>query len=501
MRKVNLQTLRQWLQNRRPVCPVNATGDIPISGLAVDSRSVRPGELFVAIKGESVDSHDFISQALARGASAVLAQRKMPHAVPQLIADNTRGLVGPLASYFLGDPSRQLRIVGITGTNGKTTVAYGLWKILSVCDGVTAGMLGTVENILGRGAGQKPVTTTPGPLPMQLAFAEMLSHGSRSCVMEVSSHGIVQQRIAGVDFDAGVLTNIGSDHLDYHGSLQAYQAAKSLFFEELPPSACAVLNGEDPQGGRIADRTSCRTVLYGLAGWPGLRRCVVDLTDRIVLSFEDADGGAVIHTRALGRYNAENLCAMVCCARMLGAPWEAIETALQDFSPPPGRLQEVPAPGFRVFIDYAHTACALGKVLESLRPVARHRGGRLRLVFGCGGDRDRRKRPVMGQTAVNGADHVVLTSDNPRTESPDAIIDEVLTGMKDAGAKLVVARDRKEAIQYAVAQCLPGDILLIAGKGHEDYQIVGTSRHHFDDREVAVSAVEALNPHRQGVTS
>jgi UDP-N-acetylmuramoyl-L-alanyl-D-glutamate--2,6-diaminopimelate ligase len=306
--------------------------------------------------------------------------------------------------------------------------------------------------------------------------------------MEVSSHSIVQRRIGGVTFQAGVLTNITGDHLDYHKTREAYRDAKSLFFEELPRESVAVLNGADPACGLIAARTTARVIPYTLDGWQGLTACRVSCSKRIAMMLRDADGGLSVEVAVWGRYNAENLMAAVCCARALAVPWEPIEEALLTFTPPPGRFEEVASNGFRVFVDYAHTPTALESVLATARAAVD--GGRLIVVFGCGGDRDRTKRPAMGRLACTGADMVVVTSDNPRTEKPSSIIAEILAGVpRDAGT-VVVEEDRRAAIRRACEAAGHGDVVVIAGKGHEDYQITGTERRHFDDREVVREILE-----------
>ncbi len=486
MKAVGLAELRAYLAARTKVrIAGRAASGVRCSGIAVDSRLVKAGDLFVAERGERIDSHMFIAEAVARGAAAVLAERAAGAGVPCLVIPETRMLVGPLAAYFLGDPSARLRVIGVTGTNGKTTTACCLWRILSAADGATAGLLGTVENILGAGRTERPATTTPGPLPLQEALRAMADAGAASCVMEVSSHGILQGRVAGVRFRAGILTNIQSDHLDYHKTFEAYREAKTRFFEELPPDATAVLNGEDPSCRFVAERTRARVVEFTRRGFPGLAEAAVAGEGLVRLAFRDGDGGIAVTTRAWGSHNAENICGAVACARALGVSWDAVRAGVEDFAPPAGRLEEVPAPGFRVFVDFAHTASALARMLDSLRGAIRETGGRLIVVFGCGGDRDRTKRPEMGRAACARADAVYLTSDNPRTEEPRAIIDDVLAGVAGGGADFHVEADRERAIRSALVDAREGDVVVIAGKGHEDYQIIGTRKIRFDDREVA----------------
>jgi UDP-N-acetylmuramoyl-L-alanyl-D-glutamate--2,6-diaminopimelate ligase len=486
MRAIGLAELRGYLAARTSVRLVGGAGrEVRCAGIAVDSRAVKPGDLFVAERGERVDSHAFIADAIRRGAAAVLAERAERADVPFLVVPETRTLVGPVAAYFLGEPSAALRVVGVTGTNGKTTTAYCLWRILSAADGVTGGLLGTVENILGPAGRARPTTTTPGPLPLQESFAAMVAGGARSCVMEVSSHSILQGRVAGVRFGAGILTNIQSDHLDYHKTFEAYREAKTLFFERLPADAVAVLNADDPSCEFVARRTAARVVRFARDGFPGLTTRALSGDGLVRAALGDGEGAIDVTTRAWGRHNAENICGAIACARALGVPWDAVRAGVADFVPPAGRLEEVPAPGFRVFVDFAHTDSALARMLDSMRPVAAETGGRLIVVFGCGGDRDATKRPAMGKTACARADAVYVTSDNPRTEDPRAIIDQVLAGIDADGTDLHVVADRERAIREALADAREGDVVVIAGKGHEDYQIIGTRKIRFDDREVA----------------
>ncbi len=489
MKTVGLAELCRWLGNERDVRCVGAARDVTLTGVAVDSRSVQPGDLFIAARGECADSHAFIPEAIQRGASAILAERSSNERIPQILIRETRDAVGAIASYFLEDPCSRLRLIGVTGTNGKTTTARCLWRILSLADGTTGGMLGTVENILGRDDAtgdlitRRPLTTTPGPLDLHAAFHEMVRAGARSCVMEVSSHGIVQKRVAGVTFQAAVLVNITSDHLDYHGSFEAYREAKTLLFSGLPETSVAILNRDDASYDFVKERTRARVVPFSPRGWPGLTRCRVHTAGSVEVALGDREGAVEITTQLWGRHNAENLLAAVCCARSLGVGWGPIAEGLRGFRPPPGRLEEVPAPGFRVFVDYAHTASALSEVLQSIRPAVN--GGRLILVFGCGGDRDRSKRPEMGRIAFEKADCVVITSDNPRTEKPQLIIGEILLGVPRGGENIHVEEDRQGAIRLALAMARAGDVVLIAGKGHEDYQVIGRDRVDFDDRAVA----------------
>ncbi|MBN1418555.1 MAG: UDP-N-acetylmuramoyl-L-alanyl-D-glutamate--2,6-diaminopimelate ligase [Planctomycetes bacterium] len=471
----------------------DAKGSIPsglsIGGIADDSREIRAGHLFIAIPGENDDGHRFLPNAARAGAAAAIVERADPNApVAQFRVRDARRAAALIAHVWNGRPSEKLRVVGVTGTNGKTTTASLIASILSVADGVPAGLFGTIERRVGTRS-LPASTTTPGPLELQRLLAETLAAGSRSAVFEVSSHAIAQGRAAEVRFRAGVLTNIARDHIDYHGTPEAYRAVKASFFASLGPDAIVILNRDDPSAPLVeAAASRSRIVWYGLAAAPPDFR--VDearaASDGVRLTVADAGGTGRLFARIHGRHNLENLFAAAACARGLGVPWEAIETAAAAFVAPPGRLEEVPGDSpFRVFVDFAHTDGALRRMLESVREFA---PGRVIAVFGCGGDRDRGKRPLMGRAAEDLADVVWVTSDNPRSEDPEAIIAEILEGMRDR-SRIRVCPDREAAIAGAIAEAETGDIVVIAGKGHETCQIVGSERRPFDDRDVARRAL------------
>ncbi|MGE0712918.1 MAG: UDP-N-acetylmuramoyl-L-alanyl-D-glutamate--2,6-diaminopimelate ligase [Planctomycetota bacterium] len=473
---------------------------LPVSGLARDSRAVRPGELFVAVPGTRHDGAAYARDAAARGACAVVAERALPelslHGVPVLVVPHAARALGLLADRFWGEPSREVGVVGVTGTNGKTTTTF-LTQALLARSGRPTALLGTVCT---RVAGQQRVAkqTTPCVLETQAALAAARAAGERHLVMEVSSHALDQERVAGVRFRVGVFTNLTRDHLDYHGTLEAYGAAKARLFEALERGGVAVLNARDPFSARIAASTRAEVLRYAWVParepWPA-----IEVAARV--ESEDAQGTAVrlrLYGRELtlvvarrlpllGRFNVENALAAAGAALALGVPPDEVAGALSDCPSVPGRLERVagPAPGPTVLVDYAHTPDALERVLSALRPLT---PGRLWVVFGCGGERDRGKRGPMGLAALRHADHAILTSDNPRSEDPAAIVEDVLSGCPrqalEQGA-LEVELDREAAIVRAVRAAGPGDVVVLAGKGHETVQEIGGRALPFDDREVA----------------
>lgn len=465
---------------------VVSEADLPISGLTADSRAVQPGDLFVAASGSQVDGLDFVPEALSKGAAAVLASR--PVAVPSSV-----GFVGvpdvaaakPLvADRFFGHPSGRLAVVGITGTNGKTTSAEMLRSMLTM-DGRDSGLVGTLGAWIGNT--HEPLrNTTPDAIELQRLLARMVDANLSTVVIEVSSHALALGRVGGVDFDVGVFTNLTQDHLDFHGSMEDYAAAKARLFEQLMPDAVAVLNADDAQSSRFAERTLARVFSYGLDAPADVSADVRRL---------DADGSSFqlrvderqlllpLNTRLVGRHNVANALAAAAAALALELPPTAIRTGLSALAAVPGRLQPVDCgQDFRVLVDYAHTPDALQQVLTQLRPLTR---GRLRVVFGCGGDRDRTKRPLMGATVARLADDLYVTSDNPRGENPQRILDDILDGLpaevRQRARSLV---DRREAISAACAEARGGDIVLVAGKGHELTQTIGCEQLDFDDRAV-----------------
>lgn len=461
--------------------------DTFIDGVAVDSRRVRPGDLFVALPGARTDGRAYAAQARARGAVAVVSDRLLDGIPVQVVAPDPRGRLAALCAAFHGNPERTLSFVGVTGTNGKTTTAFLIRSVLERA-GRRTGIIGTV--FYGFPEERRPAPlTTPDPALLYAELARLREKGARTVVMEVSSHALVQGRVAGIRFDAAAFTNLTRDHLDYHPSFAAYRDAKGLLFASLPPDSCAVLNAQDPQSAHYRGLTRGRVITYGV-GVPA------DVCGRILaasfagtdLAIEGAAGSCRIRLPLLGGHNAANALAAAAVSAGLGIDPEAIAGGLEAAPPVPGRLEKVSgdAPA-TVLVDYAHTDDALRSVLRTLRDLGPRR---LVVLFGCGGDRDRGKRPLMGRVAEEMADAVFLTSDNPRSEDPLAILADIQGGMTGRRPTRVIP-DRREAIAAAVRDVRPGDCLLIAGKGHESVQIVGDRMIPFDDREETRAALAA----------
>jgi UDP-N-acetylmuramoyl-L-alanyl-D-glutamate--2,6-diaminopimelate ligase len=467
------------------ISALSLTGDVEVTSVVSDSRKAGPGACFVAVVGPESDGHKFIPQAIAAGCAAVICQdtRKVPADLPCAILADTRGAMGPLAQAMLGWPARKLKLVGITGTNGKSTIAWILRRILQRA-GYQAGMLGTISYDI---AGQvvPAVNTTPGPAELAEMMATLVASGGTHLVMEVSSHALDQDRTSGLTFAAGIFTNLTGDHLDYHGDMETYLSAKRKLFESLAPDAVGVINRDDPQADMFADACACPVVWYGLSPASDFYGRIERIDARgTAFTVITADGELPVETPLIGRHNVYNCLAAASAAVSLGVDSATIGEALHEIDRIPGRLERVPSDvPFDVFVDYAHTHDALDNVLGSLQSLKRNR---LIVVFGCGGDRDRTKRPKMAEVAQTRADKIIITSDNPRSESPDAIIEEIVAGLDSAGqARTTVEPDRREAIRLALAEADAGDVVLIAGKGHETYQIIGGERFDFDDVRVA----------------
>ncbi|MBK9181217.1 MAG: UDP-N-acetylmuramoyl-L-alanyl-D-glutamate--2,6-diaminopimelate ligase [Acidimicrobiales bacterium] len=449
---------------------VEGDADVDVAGVTHDSRAVGPGDLFCCLPGEHHDGHDFAPAALERGAVALLCERHLALDVTQVIAASARESMAPIAATLHGDPSRSLTVVGVTGTNGKTTTTHLLAAVLEA-NGWPTAVLGTLSG----------ARTTPEATELQALLADMRDGGRRAVAMEVSSHALALHRVDATWFEAAVFTNLGRDHLDFHGNVERYFAAKASLFEP-ERTAVGVVNLDDPYGRLLLDAARVPTVGYALA----------DAGDVVVHASENVFtwSGRRLHVPLGGRFNLHNALAAATTARELGVGLDAIEAGLAAVTPVPGRFEPVDAgQPFRVIVDYAHTPDGMEGLLRSAREVAA--GGRVLVVFGCGGDRDREKRPAMGAVAERFADLVVLTSDNPRSEEPAAIIEAVRAGM-DRRQRALVEPDRRAAISLAVRAARPGDVVVIAGKGHESTQVTGDVVAPFDDRVVARQAIAAL---------
>lgn len=469
-----------------------------VRGLAYDSRRVQPGHLFVAIEGFAADGHRFISQALGAGAVAVVVQKEvlLPPGIAWARVADSRLALAHLAARFYGHPSRKLRLIGVTGTNGKTTTTHLLAAIYREA-GEKVGLIGTIANWIGDR--RLPVThTTPESLDLQALLAEMVGEGVSTAVMEVSSHALALHRVAACAFDCGVFTNITQDHLDFHRDMQDYLAAKLKLFREIgageKPGA-AVLNADDPHCGEFKNACRVPVYTYGTRAGADVRAGEVSVTGRgVSFTAYTPWGKARVHLRLSGQFNVYNALAALTAAGASGVPLEAAVRALEQVRGVRGRFELVDGgQDFTAVVDYAHTPDGLENVLRAARQIT---GGRLICLFGCGGDRDRTKRPLMGEIAARLSDVVIITSDNPRTEDPLQIIAQIEEGVKRVRADYLVEPDRREAIRLAVREARKGDTLLVAGKGHEDYQIIGTTRYPFDDREEILKAIAEIKESR-----
>jgi UDP-N-acetylmuramoyl-L-alanyl-D-glutamate--2,6-diaminopimelate ligase len=483
------------------VAIVERLGDLDglITSVTDDSRSVSSGSLFVAVKGERVDGHKYVGQAIKAGAAAIVGQDSVERAsVPFVQVTDSRKALGLIGSRFYGDPSAQLAMIGVTGTNGKTTTTY-LCKALLEHMGRRVGLIGTVAYQVG--AETIPAShTTPGAVELQRLLANMNEAQLDSVVMEVSSHALAMDRTAGCEYDVAVFTNLTQDHIDYHRTMEEYFQAKLRLFTGLGQGKKtrqrAIVNMDDPRG--VYVRAACRVPVWGYA----LNVSADLVAENVRLSMNGSTftaatpaGTFTVESRLVGEHNVYNLLGAIGVALHGGATCDQVREAVARVSNVPGRFERVSAgQDFTVVVDYAHTEDALVRLLTA---AATLKTQRIITLFGCGGDRDRGKRPKMGRAAVEFSDVVILTSDNPRTEDPLTILREVEAGVREAlqgrpSVQYHMVADRREAIGTAVRLARPGDILLIAGKGHEDYQLVGTKKMHFDDREVAREAIQQL---------
>jgi UDP-N-acetylmuramoyl-L-alanyl-D-glutamate--2,6-diaminopimelate ligase len=465
----------------------HALGDDPgISSVAYRTEDVAAGSLFFCVPGSRVDGHDFAADAIAAGAVALVVERELDLAVAQAVVPSVREAMGPVSAAFYGRPSAAMTVVGVTGTNGKTTTTYLLESVLRSA-GHAVGVVGTTGVRIAGRAAPFPRTTPEAP-DLHRLFAEMRRDGVDAVAMEVSSHGLDQHRVGGVRFAVAVFTNLTQDHLDYHPSMDAYFEAKArLFTPEM--SDVAVVNHDHEAGRRLEGRIP--TITYGVSDGSDVRGTDVEATaDGIAFTVD----GVRVRSRLRGRFNVENALAAMATAKALGIDAAAAAAAIGEVEGVPGRVEAVEAgQAFLVLVDYAHTPDSVENVLRAARQLA---SGRVIVVLGCGGDRDRAKRPLMGRAATANADLTVLTSDNPRSEDPVAILAEIEPGAREGGGEYVVEPDRRTAIGLAVREARAGDAVVIAGKGHETYQELGDRTIAFDDREVAAEELRALGASR-----
>ncbi len=471
--------------------------------IAHDSRKVKPGSLFVAVRGFHSDGHQFISQAIKQGAMAIVAEKQegppVPADTPLLIVDDSRRALALLANAFFGHPSRRLMLIGITGTNGKTTTTYLVKSIIEAA-GHTAGLIGTIDYRVGDKVYPAP-NTTPESLELQRLLSEMVGLGASHCVMEVSSHALALNRIEGCEFAAAGFTNLTQDHLDFHESMDAYFRAKLRLFTGLSPESWAIINSDDARGVELVKKTGARVITTGFSELANVRPAGTIRHGINGLMFDAVSpaGTIPVESSLVGRYNVYNILTAIGIGTALGVSADMIARGLRSMKAVPGRMEKVDdGQPFGMIVDYAHTEDAIVRLLESVREIT---AKRIITVFGCGGDRDRTKRPKMGAAAIKGSDVVIITSDNPRTEDPLSIIRDIEQGLVEHGVKTsaqdaakqvapgkkpyIVIPGRHEAVAVAVGLAKPGDVVVLAGKGHEDYQIIGEKKMHFDDREVA----------------
>jgi len=467
-----------------------------VSGIAYDSRTVKPGDIFVALKGQHADGTAFVRQAIERGALAIVSEEPAPPDVhvPWVSVGDARLALAVIAGAFHRHPSREMQVVGITGTNGKTTIAYLLASIFESA-GIRCGVLGTVVYRVGPGERdvREASRTTPEAPDVQAMLREMVDRGCGACAMEVSSHALTLRRVDDMTFAAAVFTNLTRDHLDFHPNMEAYFRAKRRLFEMLPPDAPSVLNADDPRGPALVEAGG-RALTYAISRPADVTSGPLSFSlEGLTFDVRTPRGTVQIRSKLVGRPNVYNILAAAATATALGLPFDAIERGIATLDGVPGRFQVVSSAKdeVTVVVDYAHTDDALRNLLETARPLAR---GRLITVFGCGGDRDRSKRPLMGAVAGRLSDVIVITSDNPRSENPQRIIDEIQRGItadtrKEGGQPPLTIVDRRAAIAKAIEVAKPGDLVLVAGKGHEKYQVIGDKTSPFDDVAVAREAL------------
>ena len=474
--------LKELLKNVE-VLNVLGDADIEITGVNIDSRRIEAGHLFVAIPGTQTDGHKFIPKAIEQGAVAVLCEyfpNKREPGITYIAVESTEDCVGEVATQFYGEPSQKLKLVGVTGTNGKTTIATLLYNMFRKF-GHKCGLLSTVCNYIEDEAIAAD-HTTPDPIELNKLLARMVEAGCEYAFMECSSHAIAQKRIGGLHFAGGIFTNLTRDHLDYHGTFENYRDAKKAFFDGLDKDAFAITNADDKNGQYMVQNTKAQVKTYSI-------RSMADFKAKIIeCHFEGMYldiNGKEVGVQFIGKFNVSNLLAVYGAAIMLGKKQEDILVILSTLKSVSGRLEPIHSPeGYTAIVDYAHTPDALENVLNTINEVLNGKG-RVITVCGAGGNRDKGKRPIMAQTAAKLSDKVIITSDNPRFEEPQDIINDMLAGLDNKQMKKVVSiADRKEAIRTACMMAEKGDVILIAGKGHEDYQEIKGVKHHFDDREI-----------------
>lgn len=457
--------------------------DVEINGVNIDSRQITEGNVFVAVKGTAADGHTYIGKAIELGAKAVVCE-DMPAELAEGVAyvrlANTEQNVGQMATNFYGDPTSKLKLVGVTGTNGKTTIATVLYNMFRAM-GHKVGLLSTVCNYID-GEAIPTEHTTPDPITLNKLLAQMVEAGCEYVFMEVSSHSVVQNRIGGLRFAGGMFTNITRDHLDYHKTFENYIKAKKQFFDNLPADAFAITNVDDKNGMVMLQNTKATTKTYSVQSPADFKAKIIECHfEGMYLEIN----GKEVGVQFIGKFNVSNLLAVYGAAVMLGKDPQDVLVAMSAMKPVNGRFEALRSPsGYTAIVDYAHTPDALENVLNAIHGVMEGKEGKIITVCGCGGNRDKGKRPLMAKEAARQSDKVILTSDNPRFEEPEDILKDMEAGLdEEAKKKSITIVDRRQAIKTACMMAQPGDVILVAGKGHEDYQVVKGVKHHFDDKE------------------
>ena len=460
-----------------------------VSGISYDSRRTKPGDMFVAISGFESDGYAYIPSAIENGACVILCDRVPKAEIPYVLVENCRYALAMASRNYFGGPAGEMCVIGVTGTNGKTTSTYLMKHLLEEKLNAKVGLVGTNGNMIGDELIHTE-RTTPESFELQQLFREMADAGCTHVVMEVSSHSLTLDRVAGIDFRVGAFTNLTQDHLDFHHTMEKYAEAKSRLFKHC---ACGCINMDDKWHDRITDNAKCRLLTYSADGKDAdLRASDIRLSASGVEFTAAYMGDTARVTLAIpGKFSVYNALNVMSMGLALGLSLDDCADAMSGAKGVKGRMEVVPTDGdYTILIDYAHTPDALENALRALRDNVQ---GRLIVLFGCGGDRDRTKRPIMGQIAADNADFVIVTSDNPRTEDPNAIIDEIVEGLKSKTTPHKVICDRAEAINWAIDNHLPDDVILLAGKGHEDYQVIGHEKRHMDEREIVAEHIEKRN--------
>ena len=462
---------------------ISGSDEIEINGIEIDSRKIKDGNAFIAIRGTQADGHDYISKAIELGAKAIICE-KLPEttieSITYAIFSDTEDAVGKIATTFYGNPTEKLDLVGVTGTNGKTTIATLLYNMFRAF-GYKTGLISTVCNYID-GEAIPTEHTTPDPITLNQLLGRMADEGCKYAFMEVSSHSVAQKRIGGLKFAGGIFTNLTRDHLDYHKTVENYLKAKKAFFDGLPKTAFALTNADDKNGMVMIQNTKAKVATYSLRTMADFKGKVLeDGFEGMLLDINNTE----VNVQFIGRFNAYNLLAVYGAANLLGKKPEDILLQLSTLRPVSGRFDSLRSPeGYTAIVDYAHTPDALTNVLDAIHDVLKGRG-KVITVVGAGGNRDKGKRPIMAKESVRQSDKVIITSDNPRFEEPQDIINDMLAGLnKDEMKKVVAITDRKEAIRTACMMASQGDVILIAGKGHENYQDIKGVKYHFDDKEI-----------------